>query len=300
MTPDRTPYCHKIRYGITGAPILTEDDMDGSHAPGVGVEPRLIELVYSTARDGKPASVSASVTGWWTRFGRRDEPDDQMTTHFKSGPNGWPEWLAEEARLHDPDAAAASAGPAPADWAATIADVIGPIMLVGLQDAELVGEPGAERIRDWGKWISETVAALPSELRRMADETPQQPETAAPLQVWPLTRVLTEVRCGSQDWTWDEEWADLDRRHAETGYLDKLGRDIRANGITMPVLIGTDGRLRDGHHRLRLAVRLGIGYVPVELTAPAAVAQPDEEAKPRQPCACGQDGCEYCDVDEEA
>jgi hypothetical protein len=33
--------------------------------------------------------------------------------------------------------------------------------------------------------------------------------------------------------------------------------------------------------------------------APAAVAQPDEEAKPRQSCACGQDGCEYCDVDEE-
>jgi hypothetical protein len=112
-TPARTPYCHKIRYGITGAPILTEDDMDGSHAPGVGVEPRLIELVYSTARDGKPASVSASVTGWWTRFGRRDEPDDQVTTHFKSGPDGWPYWLAEEARLHDP-AAAESAGPAPA------------------------------------------------------------------------------------------------------------------------------------------------------------------------------------------
>lgn len=101
-------------------------------------------------------------------------------------------------------------------------------------------------------------------------------ETTFATQVWPLARILTEVRCGSQDWTWDEEWADLDRRHAETGYLDKLTEDIRTNGITMPVLIGTDGRLWDGHHRLRIAVRLGIGYVPVEVPAveqPAAGAQ---------------------------
>ncbi|MGW5477657.1 hypothetical protein [Streptomyces sp. NPDC004008] len=107
------------------------------------------------------------------------------------------------------------------------------------------------------------------------DEAQQQPETEAPAdyQVWPLQRVLTEVRCGSEDWTWDEEWADLDRRHAETGYLAKLEQQIRENGITMPVLIGSDGRLWDGHHRLRIAVRLGIGYVPVEITQPAPVAQ---------------------------
>ncbi|MER7971040.1 hypothetical protein ABTX35_18935 [Streptomyces sp. NPDC096080] len=33
------------------------------------------------------------------------------------------------------------------------------------------------------------------------------------------------------------------------------------------MLIGSDGRLWDGHHRLRIAVRLGIDHVPVELTA---------------------------------
>lgn len=105
----------------------------------------------------------------------------------------------------------------------------------------------------------------------------QQDETQAfTIQVWPLARVLTEARCGSEDWTWDEEWADLDRRHAESGYLAKLEQDIRANGITMPVLIGTDGRIWDGHHRLRIAVRAGIGYVPVEV--PAAVSQPGKEA----------------------
>jgi len=102
----RIPYCTKIRYGISGAPILTEDEMDGSHAPGISVAPTLIELVYSTARDGKPASVAASVTGDWTRFGER--ADGQMTVHFKNGPDGWPAWLAEEARLHDPNVAPAN------------------------------------------------------------------------------------------------------------------------------------------------------------------------------------------------
>ena len=93
-------------------------------------------------------------------------------------------------------------------------------------------------------------------------------------QVWPLARVLAEVRCGSQDWTWDEEWVDLDARHAETGYLDRLEREIKSNGITMPVLIGTDGRLWDGHHRLRIAVRLGIDYVPVEVPSAGPVLPP--------------------------
>ncbi|WP_097933345.1 MULTISPECIES: ParB N-terminal domain-containing protein [unclassified Streptomyces] len=130
--------------------------------------------------------------------------------------------------------------------------------------------------------ISENVGLLrvADALRRLAGEAAagaHRTEQAQPddIQVWPLARVLAEVRCGSQDWTWDEEWADLDKRHAETGYLDRLEQEITANGITMPVLIGSDGRLWDGHHRLRIAVRLGIGYVPVEITPPAVPAAPE-------------------------
>jgi hypothetical protein len=108
----------------------------------------------------------------------------------------------------------------------------------------------------------------------VAGET-QQPETQAfKVQVWPLARILAEVQCGSQDWTWDEEWADLDHYRAKE--LADLETQIKANGITEPVLIGSDGRLWNGHHRLRLAVRLGIGYVPVRV--PAVVSQPDGEA----------------------
>ncbi|WP_045562678.1 ParB N-terminal domain-containing protein [Streptomyces sp. FxanaA7] len=116
-----------------------------------------------------------------------------------------------------------------------------------------------------------------SELRRVAAETPPA-ETHAELQVWPLQRILTEVRCGSQDWPWEEEWADLARRHAKTGYLDRLEEKIRENGITMPVLIGSDGRLWDGHHRVCIAVRLGIGYVPVEV-----VPTDNEQTNPAPP-----------------
>ena len=174
--------------------------------------------------------------------------------------------------------------PAPADRAA-VAELAQAIRLT----REYVGEELLPAVEGWS-WYDALRRHAPHELPDEAvpavvSAVPGQTdgETTFATQVWPLARVLAEVRCGSQDWTWDEEWADLDRRHAETGYLDKLTEDIRANGITMPVLIGTDGRLWDGHHRLRIAVRLGIGYVPVEVPAveqPAAGAQQPKEDPP--------------------
>lgn len=100
--------------------------------------------------------------------------------------------------------------------------------------------------------------------------------TDSPYQVWPLARVLADVQCGSDDWPWEKEWADLDERDAEA--LAVLEQDITKRGILEPLLIGNDGRLWDGHHRLRIAVRLGIGYLPVELTAPTE-ARGSQEAE---------------------
>lgn len=88
------------------------------------------------------------------------------------------------------------------------------------------------------------------------------------VSTWPLSRILAEVAVGSGDWTWEEEWADLDERHATDGELDKLEQQIRENGITTPVLIGSDGRLWDGHHRICIAYRLGLTEVPVEIVEP--------------------------------
>ncbi|RSN50510.1 hypothetical protein DMH12_24830 [Streptomyces sp. WAC 04229] len=163
----RTPYATKIRYGITGAPILTEDEMDGSHAPGVGVRPSVIELVYSAARAGMPASVSAAVTGEWTRFGR--PADGQVTVHFAGGPDGWPGWLAEEARLHDP----AAVLPATTDQTA------GPAALRGAADffertLEHSLDPGSDP--RYCTAVRDVVLGL----RRKADETqPAETERCA-------------------------------------------------------------------------------------------------------------------------
>lgn len=101
----------------------------------------------------------------------------------------------------------------------------------------------------------------------IAEALRETPWDFTPFAVWPLGRVLTEIRCGSGDWSWDEEWRQLDADDAEG--LAELEKEIQRDGILVPVLIGNDGRLWDGHHRLRIAVRLGIGYIPVEFT-PAA------------------------------
>ncbi len=82
---------------------------------------------------------------------RREQADHVLAVLYRE----WP-WLRAEA-----EDAASVVVPA-ADRVKAIADAIGPNMLFGLQGAELFGEPGQERIRDWIKWISETVAALPA------------------------------------------------------------------------------------------------------------------------------------------
>lgn len=93
-------------------------------------------------------------------------------------------------------------------------------------------------------------------------------------EIWPLARILAEVAVGSCDWSWEEEWADLGERHAEDNYLAELEQQIRERGITTPVLIGNDGRLWDGHHRLCVAVEVGIECVPVEIVGPAPERAP--------------------------
>ncbi|MFB7592328.1 hypothetical protein [Streptomyces sp. NPDC056169] len=93
----RTPYARKIRYGVTGAPILPSQN---PHTGDMAVRPSLVELVYSAARDGRTARVSASVTGLCMRDGKPVQPEGQVALHYKNGPDGWPAWLANEARLH--------------------------------------------------------------------------------------------------------------------------------------------------------------------------------------------------------
>lgn len=61
---------------------------------------------------------------------------------------------------------------------------------------------------------------------------------------------------------WNNEFAYLVRFHGK--HVAELMRDIEANGIKEPILLGNDGRVWDGHHRLLVARILNIKTVAVE------------------------------------
>jgi hypothetical protein len=85
----------------------------------------------------------------------------------------------------------------------------------------------------------------------------------------PLARLVHEVRPGG-DWeTWDDaEGALLTSVCLCCGqighYQQKIEAHLSANGLTEGVYIGEDGRVRDGHHRIIAARRLGIALIPLE------------------------------------
>ena len=66
-------------------------------------------------------------------------------------------------------------------------------------------------------------------------------------------------------WGWREEFAQLwidDATH-----MHNLLVDIKRHGIREPILLGNDGRLWDGHHRLAIAVALVHDTIPAEHAA---------------------------------
>lgn len=79
---------------------------------------------------------------------------------------------------------------------------------------------------------------------------------------WPLEKVLTEYRDGDEH-GWATEFAHL--REIHLAKLFDLAGDIAQHGIKEPILLGTDGRVWDGHHRLCVAQHLGIRHVPIAL-----------------------------------
>lgn len=75
--------------------------------------------------------------------------------------------------------------------------------------------------------------------------------------------ILTDYQPGDEH-GWATEFAYLATRHDSR--LRMLRKSIEKRGIRRPLLLGNDGRLWDGHHRLLIAVGLGIEFVPVERT----------------------------------
>ncbi len=77
----------------------------------------------------------------------------------------------------------------------------------------------------------------------------------------PLDALLSVVRDGDEI-GWDVEFNELWQTHADR--LHMLASSIQETGIRVPILIGTDGRVWDGHHRLAVARKLGLSEVPIE------------------------------------
>lgn len=47
--------------------------------------------------------------------------------------------------------------------------------------------------------------------------------------------------------------------------LKELRADIEANGVTVPIVVTDEGEVLDGHHRLMIAVELGLTEIPIEV-----------------------------------
>lgn len=76
--------------------------------------------------------------------------------------------------------------------------------------------------------------------------------------------IMARWRPGSYEerWSWHDERRELEEYNGL--FVRALAYDIQAYGIKEPVLLGDDGRVWDGHHRILLAERYGLP-VPVEI-----------------------------------
>ncbi|RBY82698.1 ParB N-terminal domain-containing protein [Blastococcus sp. TF02A-26] len=83
----------------------------------------------------------------------------------------------------------------------------------------------------------------------------------------PLAQLLAQYGPGSYGppWSWDDEVRDLVDQ--DPSYQRELEAELLAQGVREPVLLGPDGRVWDGHHRVVAAIRLGLPDLPVLVAA---------------------------------
>lgn len=83
-----------------------------------------------------------------------------------------------------------------------------------------------------------------------------------------LAQIITFWKPGSGEWSWADEYADLMGRHQYT--TDRIRERVAKEGIhfvdyVAPVMLGNDGRVWDGHHRICIAIEQGIPELAVEV-----------------------------------
>lgn len=82
----------------------------------------------------------------------------------------------------------------------------------------------------------------------------------------PVSQIIVFWRPGLHEWSWREQYADV-LTHTQT---PAIVYRVKSEGIGFidhiaPVLLGNDGRVWDGHHRICIAIRQGIPTLKVEL-----------------------------------
>lgn len=94
-------------------------------------------------------------------------------------------------------------------------------------------------------------------------------EPAAPVMTEiPLEEILKKWRPGSYDWAWQQEFDDL----KDSPVTKEIEARVDKEGISFvdcisPVLLGSDGRVWDGHHRIVIAMKRGITTLNVEIVS---------------------------------
>jgi hypothetical protein len=144
----------------------------------------------------------------------------------------------------------------------------------------------------------------------------------------PLAELLARWRPGSHDtadtpdgadraWTWADEAHDLATRSPDyqAGVVERVHREGAGflDDAGGPILLGNDGRVWDGHHRICAALTLGLQTVRVDVVRPEpAVFLPNGIQATAVKVACinwghpdaphavayvlGADGSAYCEV----
>ncbi|MFI2033701.1 hypothetical protein ACH470_03215 [Streptomyces bottropensis] len=97
--PVRVPVAQSLVYIVRGTPEVP-DEYNETRT----IAPTEIMLTYRAAPDGQLGRVHAYVKGWWMQDGARVHAE-AVGRHFHGDLAAWPEWLAAEAHLHDPETA---------------------------------------------------------------------------------------------------------------------------------------------------------------------------------------------------
>lgn len=81
--------------------------------------------------------------------------------------------------------------------------------------------------------------------------------------------LMARWRPGSGPWSWPAELVDIAAREPEA--FAALVASVRAVGVRVPVLLGNDARVWDGHHRICAAWVAGV-EVPCRFVLPGGLA----------------------------